>query len=567
MKGNPLQLLNVSIGTIHAVQIGSEVVKTGFLKRPAPQPWVIDDQGVIGDRRAVHPDKIYAFARDAYAYWGEHLNVDAAKWPDGFFGENLTLDTLDEDEVRIGDVFALGNDVRLFVAGARNPCHKLAWRLNQPLTFQKTFARSRRSGMYLGILSGGVVQPGDALDCLERDAAMPSVAAVSNMIAEKDPPDLAELCKLLDYSGLSPGNRIFLSAKRDASERAEHARAGDWEGWRDFVVDHIADEALDIRSVYFRSADGKELCGFQPGQFVTVELPGEDGVISRCWSLSSFSDNPRQYRLTVRQQQGRGSRRFHALQPGARVRLRAPAGRFTLNRGSFRPTILIAAGIGITPLRSMLDAQLSRPDTPPVYLFYGGRTPESLAFRAELEALAELHPRFRLITTYTGARVAGALTGRISSDMVIAELADLQIEVNGNAHKVPWFETEMYLCGPKDFCVSLEAALIQRGANPDRIFLESFSAINAEDSEARVEEAEVRFIRSGVAAQWTSKEGQSLLELAEAVGIAVPNDCRAGSCLTCRSKLLRGSASVDAGEQTTLPCIARPTSLVLEMDL
>src|SRR6202453_4971183 len=100
-----MKLLNFSTGRVQTVQINGEPVRTAHMKRPCKEPWLVTESGPVEDERAVHPDKIYAYARTGYRYWGEYLKVDTSAWADGFFGENLTFDIMDEDELRVGDVF------------------------------------------------------------------------------------------------------------------------------------------------------------------------------------------------------------------------------------------------------------------------------------------------------------------------------------------------------------------------------------------------------------------------------------------------------------------------------
>ena len=559
-----MKLLNLSAGKVQVVQIGSEVVRTAHIKAPAREPWLITDDGVDGDERAVHPDKLYAFSRQAYDYWGEHLGVDPRKWPDGFFGENLTLDALDETSLRVGDVFTLGNEVRLFVAGARNPCVKLAWRLSQPLSFQKLFARSRHAGAYFGVEQGGRVHRGDTLRRVEHDPSMPSVAEVSNMIVDATPPPLDRLRRALGCEQLSPTNRFLLTAKLDAAERAADAVESRWRGWRPFRIDRVVNEATDIRSIYLVAADGGALCQQRPGHFVSVRMRSGERLVTRSWSLSSFAHAPKEYRLTVRRQGGAGSQWLHEAEVGTIVDLRAPSGPFTLDPGGYRPVVLVAAGIGITPLMAMLHAHLARPGAPPVHLIYGGRAPGALAFRGELEALAASRPDFRLTLVYSRAQVDGALHGRITPELIIALLADLHVHVGDHRADLPWFEADLYICGPGDFCVGIRDVLVARGGNPDRIFHELFAAAPiATDS---VERATVTFARSGAVAEWTADADLPLLELAEQAGANIASSCRAGSCLTCRCRVLEGTATVDLGDGTTLPCVARPATETLVLD-
>jgi len=71
-----MRLLNFSAGQVQSVQLGSLTVRTGYLKAPQPEPWEITDDGAVGDERAVHFDKLYAFARTAYGYWAPNLDTE-----------------------------------------------------------------------------------------------------------------------------------------------------------------------------------------------------------------------------------------------------------------------------------------------------------------------------------------------------------------------------------------------------------------------------------------------------------------------------------------------------------
>ena len=561
-----MRLLNFSVGRVRTVEIAGEAIRTGHVKAPAMEPWEISEDGAVGDERAVHPDKLYAFSREAYDHWSRYLGVDRGDWPDGFFGENLTLDTIDETDIRVGDIFAIGADVRVIVAGSRNPCVKLTWRLNQPRSFQKVFHLSRMSGMYLGVLSGGVVRPGDLVDRIDHDATMPSVADVCEFVASHKPPPLEPLKRLLAFDRLSPTNRLLLSSKLDQAERAAGAVEGRWKGWRPFVIDKVVDETPSIRSAYVRPADGERLCKTRPGQFVSVQMEAEGGgTLRRSWSLSSFSHDPDHYRLTVRRQSGPGSAWFHDAVVGARIMLRAPTGEFALDMGGFRPVVLVAAGVGITPMMAMLEAHLTRPQAMPIYLIYGGRTPGDLAFKSDLDALAAAHPQVRVAYIYSRSDEGARPRSRITPNVIIEQLADLHIFVDGRRIDLPWHEGDIYLCGPGDFCQTIKDDFVARGANGDHIFLEQFAAPEIAASE--LDEAEVRFARGGVQLTWKAGDDLTLLELAEAAGLKVDSDCRAGSCLTCKTAVLEGATTADTGDGAALLCLARPRTAALVLDL
>jgi ferredoxin-NADP reductase len=267
----------------------------------------------------------------------------------------------------------------------------------------------------------------------------------------------------------------------------------------------------------------------------------------------------------VRRQLGPGSNWLHRADVGIKVELRAPAGEFVLDVGGFRPVVLVAAGIGVTPLLAMLHAHVARgPSVAPIYLIYGGRTPADLAFRSELDALAAAHPSVRIIYVFSQSDVGERPPTRITPDLVIDSLGDLHVKLGERRIPLPWFENDTYICGPGDFCQTISSELTARGANADHVFTELFSTPNTESP--GLETAEIRFLKSGLSCTWHAEEDLSLLELAEKTGITTESDCRAGSCLTCKTKVVEGSTTTETGDGSTLLCIGRPKTPVLTLD-
>ena len=563
-----MKLLNFCIGQIQTVQIGNEPVLTAHIKAPVVEPWLITDGGAEGDERAIHPDKIYAYSREGYDYWGNYLGVTPTRWPDGFFGENITLDKLDENELRVGDVFELGDEVRLVVAGARTPCAKLAWRLAQPRSFQKVFALSQRTGVYFGVLASGRVRPGDVARRVQHDETMPSVADVARFCAGHMTPPLEQLRRLLDCPHLSLTNRYLLVSKLEAAERAQAEAAGHWPGWRTFRIERIVEEAPEIKSFYLKPVDGKSLAIPRAGQFVKVKInPAEGEPITRMWSVSAYAHDMDAYRLTIRRQEGRGSRWMHDTGVGATVKLRPPAGNFVLDTGGFRPVILIAAGIGITPLIAMLQAHLARgPIAAPVFLVYGARTPTEQAFSREIAAIAAANPTVQVTNIYSRANDGANASGRITSQFLMKVFADVHVKLGETKISLPWFETDTYICGPGDFCHSIKDELVKLGANPDRTFIELFAHADLADDGNDIEAAEIRFVRSGISCHWNAEDGLSLLELAEQNGVAIASECRSGSCQTCKSRIVAGEVTASAGDGTALLCIGRPKTAMVSIE-
>ncbi|WP_347271380.1 MOSC domain-containing protein [Rhizorhabdus histidinilytica] len=569
-----MRLLNFCVGTVRVVEMAGEPVPTAHLKVPVAEPWTITDSGPAGDERAIHPDAIYAVSRDHYRFWADDLGKDRGEWDDGLFGENLTFDRLDETELRLGDVFAIGPEVRLVVAGPRVPCFKLAWRLGQPRTFQGRFAVSAHTGVYFGVVSAGRVRPGDTMSLVARDEANPTVADIALYCSGNFTPPLDGLRRALASAALSLTVRLILQSKLNLAERAAALERGAWTGWRDFTIGAVRRETADISSFELRPVDGKGIALADPGQFVTVRLEDGEGSFARAWSLSKRTEPGGVYRITVkREPDGRGSTLLHdRLSVGDRLALRAPAGRFLFDAGGFRPVVMIAAGIGITPFLPMLEAHKARgAEAPPLHFFYMAANRAAQALRAEVDALAEGEAHWHVrhvFTRPTGRDMEGRdyhHRGRIDTTRLREWMKDNYLPFGEGRIALPWYEVDLYMCGPAAFCRDMTRDLTAAGANPDGIFHEVF-ATPAAPEEAAVEQARLLFARSGIEVVWRAEDGSTLLDCAEAAGVAIPHDCRIGACHSCRTAITGGRTSAAVGDGHALLCAAWPLTAEVTID-
>lgn len=166
----PATLLSVHAGRI--APLGPDGVPSAFVKLPVAGPVKVGPAGLEGDAQAdlrVHggPEKaVYAYAATRYAEWTADFPELAAKFVPGGFGENLTIDGVDEDGLCVGDVHGIGS-VRLQVCQPRQPCFKLALRFENN-RLPKAMVRNGRSGWYYRVLSPGTLRAGDAVQLLER---------------------------------------------------------------------------------------------------------------------------------------------------------------------------------------------------------------------------------------------------------------------------------------------------------------------------------------------------------------------------------------------------------------
>ena len=153
-----------------------------------------------------------------------------------------------------------------------------------------------------------------------------------------------------------------------------------------------------------------------------------------------------------------------ALPVGAPVRLRGPAGDFTLDEGSTRPAVFLAGGIGITPFVSLLRHADAKSTPRRITLVYACRRPQDAPYLDELLRLAERNPALRVVATMTAPEAAGPWVGergRIDRAMLDRHLTGAAAPVH-------------YLAGPPTMVNSLAILLRQRGATDADILIDAF---------------------------------------------------------------------------------------------
>jgi ferredoxin-NADP reductase len=392
----------------------------------------------------------------------------------------------------------------------------------------------------------------------------------------------------IEYRALQGNAAVLNFSTTDASATLEDDEPAvtAWQGYRTFSVERraVEDAAQSICSFYLVPADGKVLPPFLPGQFLTFRLDvptaaGGTEPIIRCYSLS---DAPRAggYRVSIKRMPqpagsdfapGRSSNYFHDhVDVGSQLQVRAPGGHFHLDRGE-SPVVLIGGGIGITPMLSMLDWCLAEQPRREVWLFYGVRNSREMIMKSHLESLAAAYPNFHLRVCFSDP-----LTGDVAA-------RDYQhrarIDVNVLRMQLPLKPYHYYICGPTPMMESLVPALEDWGVPDSRIHFEAFGPASVKRRSATTAtlpaatdegKVVVTFAKSGKELNWQPASG-SLLEFAEANGIAVNSGCRAGGCGSCQTTIQSGEVvyrqvpDYDPEPGTCLLCVCMPkTSVTLE---
>lgn len=383
------------------------------------------------------------------------------------------------------------------------------------------------------------------------------------------------------FEAFSP-NSLMTGSWAEARSRlqAESLR----EQWRPVRVVGKEFESDQICSFYLQPDDGAAWPPFVAGQhlLLRLQLPGETRAAIRAYSVSSAPADTF-LRISVKRD-GRASAYLHEqMQVGSVLSAKAPRGEFVLDADARRPVVLLAAGVGITPLLSMLrevvyqNARLRR--RRPVLLLQSARRQQDLAFAAEIKELlaaqADVIRHLRILSQpEPGLGMARDYDhhGRLDRDF-LSSLA--------------WPEdADYFICGPASFTQDLYDLLRERAVPDDRIHAETFgpsslrrSALQSESVAVRLPATQpvaVMFQRSGKEARWTPQTG-SLLDLAEQRGLSPEFSCRGGSCGACATRLVQGQVayerpiSADPGEERVLICCAVPaanpgaTPLVLDL--
>jgi ferredoxin-NADP reductase len=227
-------------------------------------------------------------------------------------------------------------------------------------------------------------------------------------------------------------------------------------------VAEVRQETPTIRSVRL-SLSGKPF-PFKPGQYCLVELSVGEGRGDHTFSIASSPTRPGSLLFATRQSPSAYKQRFFQLKPGDGVAVTGPVGRFVYDETA-EHTVLLSGGIGITPLKSMLEYARDRGIDRPINLLYGNRTPAEIAFRQELDALAAAHPTMNVVHVVSQPEGAAepwrGRTGRINEALIR--------EVVPRPDRARY-----YICGPPGMVAGLRGVLAQMAVPEANVRIENF---------------------------------------------------------------------------------------------
>jgi ferredoxin-NADP reductase len=207
---------------------------------------------------------------------------------------------------------------------------------------------------------------------------------------------------------------------------------------------------------------------YQAGQYAAIGFRGNNGRRSpmRCFSIVSSSTHPDELKFAVRVE-GNFTTSLAGLKIGDKVFVQGPFGDFIINKNHDRNIVMIAGGIGITPLMSMIRTWCLTGSSIPITLLYSYRSRHNIPFYDELKRLAKQNPKFKVIIFVTDKATAPnaphLLSGRMSE-------RHLQAVVSGS-----YAGSSYFLCGPIGFLQNVRTMLRTMGVDEHRLITESFT--------------------------------------------------------------------------------------------
>jgi ferredoxin-NADP reductase len=317
----------------------------------------------------------------------------------------------------------------------------------------------------------------------------------------------------------------------------------------DLVVTRRSPVADGVVALDLCRPDGADLPAWQPGAHVDVRLPTPEGELIRQFSLCSPPEDRARWRIAVlREPAGRGGSRYvhDVLAEGDTLHVRGPRNHFPLEPAD--AYLFVAGGIGVTPLLPMV-AEAERRGAH-WRLEYGGRTADSMAFRAEL------------VGRY-GSRVRPRPEDRYG----LLDLDDLL--------GVPAAGTLVYCCGPEPLLRAVEERCA--GWPQGALHVERFASAPQQSVDAGAAGAHTFEVELTLSGQTLTVPPElSVLEAVEKAGVTALSSCRAGTCGTCETTVLAGevehrdallTAEERARDDTMMICVSRAKGprLVLEL--
>jgi ferredoxin-NADP reductase/DMSO/TMAO reductase YedYZ heme-binding membrane subunit len=364
--------------------------------------------------------------------------------------------------------------------------------------------------------------------------------------------------------------RDLAAARRKAAARAGAAAPKKKRFWSgELRVARIFDETHNVKTFRFVLPDGGPLpFDHVAGQYLNLALEIDGRRVNRSYTIASSPTRGAYCEISVKRV-GYASGHLHrTLREGDAIQVSAPAGKFSFAGHEARRIVLIAGGVGITPMMSIVRSLTDRCWTGEIYLLFANQTRADIIFEHELLYLQQRFPNLRVLFTlskeadaaWTGAR------GHLTRELVEGFVPELR-------------RGPILLCGPDPMMAAMREMLVGMGVPDAEIHQEAFlspatpastslgpplaaaldpldlgtaapaAATAVDPADAGDGEGNVRFLRAGRTAELPA--GLTLLEAAEEAGVDIAFECRSGICGQCKTKLVSGRVSMEVQDALT----------------
>ncbi len=229
------------------------------------------------------------------------------------------------------------------------------------------------------------------------------------------------------------------------------------------VVQEAKTETPTIKSV--RLALGDHELPFKPGQYCLVQLRVDGEMEDRALSIASAPTRSDSVVFASRHSESSFKRAFFSLEPGDPVTITGPLGGFVYDE-ALSYVVLLSGGIGITPLKSMVEYVCDRRLDNRVMLLFGNRSPAEIPFREELDELDGANPNLTIVHVVSSPEAAGEVwqghTGRIDEALIRESVSELD-------------RASYFICGPPGMVSGLRGTLEQMGVSKEQVKVENFA--------------------------------------------------------------------------------------------
>ncbi|MDN3563875.1 FAD-binding oxidoreductase [Paeniroseomonas aquatica] len=374
--------------------------------------------------------------------------------------------------------------------------------------------------------------------------------------------------------GAAPGPAPTVEGKPDAEApakagvtppaKADAAPSGAKKPWSGKLrVAAIFRETPNVKTFRLMNPEGGDIpFTYEPGQFVTFSAEIDGKPVRRSYTIASSPCQRSSVEISVkREEQGAESRYLHdQVAVGDFLQVSGPTGAFTFTGKEAGSIVLIAGGIGITPMMCVTRCLTDRSFPGDIFFLYGARTAEDFVFREELDYLEKRHANLHVTATMGSASDSTWLgaQGPVSKAFIEHAVPDIA-------------RRRVHICGPPPMMEAVKASLLELGVAKDKIKTEAFGPAQGrvppgpapaateppapapagtpsgpEDTALPTATAQVEFATSGKTAPLAPD--QTVLEAAEAIGVEIDYSCRVGTCGTCVVPLKSGTVTMEVEE-------------------